>query len=100
MADGSRKVSKEWNENNNCMLVIGATYPKEMNTIRQIVGNMTFLVPGVGAQKGSVKEIIKAGINNERNGLIISSSRQIIFSDNPRREAVKLKEEINKYRSV
>ena len=47
----AEKVSKEWNENNNCMLVIGATYPKEMNTIRQIVGNMTFLVPGVGAQK-------------------------------------------------
>lgn len=96
----AEKVSKEWNENNNCMLVIGATYPKEMNIIRQIVGNMVFLVPGVGAQEGSVKEIVKAGMDNERNGLIISSSRQIIFSDDPCKEVIKLKEEINKYRSV
>lgn len=94
----AEKVKKDWNENNNCMLVVGATYPEEMNVIRKAVGDMTFLVPGVGAQGGSVEEIIKAGINSERKGLIINSSRQIIFSDDPRKEAIKLKEEINKYR--
>lgn len=94
----AEKVSKEWNKNNNCMLVVGATYPEEMNVIRKTVGNMTFLVLGVGAQGGSVEEIIKAGINSERKGLIISSSRQIIFSDDPRKEVIKLKEEINRYR--
>ena len=79
------------------MLVVGATYPKEMKKIRSIVDDMTFLVPGVGTQGGSVKEIMKAGLNSQGLGLIINSSRGIIFSDNPKEEARKLCEEIRKY---
>ena len=94
----AEKVSKEWNKNNNCMLMVGATYPKEMKKVREIAGDMTFLVPGIGAQGGSVEEVKKAGLNKEGLGLIINSSRGIIFSENPKEEAKKLCEEIRKYR--
>src|SRR3989338_10257606 len=59
----AQKVSKEWNINSNCLLVVGATYPEEMKKIRSLVGDMTFLVPGIGAQGGSVEEVMKAGLN-------------------------------------
>ena len=94
----AEKVSQDWNRNKNCMLVVGATYPEEMKKIRSLVGDMTFLVPGVGAQGGSVFEMMKVGLNSESLGLIINSSRGIIFAENPREEAKKLCEEIRKCR--
>lgn len=94
----AEKVSSDWNKNKNCMLVVGATYPEEMKKIRALVGDMTFLAPGVGAQGGSVEEVMKAGLNSEGLGLIINSSRGIIFSENPKEEARKLCEEIRKYK--
>ncbi len=94
----AEKVASDWNKNNNCMLVVGATYPEEMKKIREIAGDMTFLVPGIGAQGGNVEEVMKAGLNSAGLGLIISSSRGIIFADNPKEEAKKLCEEIRKYK--
>ncbi len=94
----AEKVSKEWNENNNCMLVVGATYPDEMKVIRTVVGDMTFLVPGVGAQGGEVQATVEAGKNSAGRGMIISSSRGIIFSENPKDAARTLRDEINSYR--
>lgn len=91
-------VAREWNKNDNCLLVVGATYPEELAKIRQIVGEMTLLVPGVGAQGGDVAKTLRAGLNSNQAGMIINSSRGIIFADNPRAEAQKLKDEINKYR--
>ena len=95
----AERVSEVWNKNKNCMLVVGATYPEEMKKIRSLAGDMTFLVPGVGAQGGSVEEVVKAGLNSEGLGLMINSARGIIFSENPKREARKLCEEIRKYKS-
>jgi len=94
----AQNVANEWNKNNNCLLVVGATYPEELKQVRQIVGEMTLLVPGIGAQGGEVEKAVKAGLNSKRAGLIINSSRGIIFAENPRQEAKKLKDEINKYR--
>lgn len=96
----AEKISKEWNKNNNCMLVVGATYPVELKKIREIAGDMTFLVPGVGAQGGSVKEAVQAGINSKGKGMIINSARGIIFAADPAAEAKKLRDEINQYRNV
>lgn len=93
----AEKISFDWNKNNNCMLVVGATFPEEMKKIREIAGDMTFLVPGIGAQGGNIEEVMKNGVNSEGRGLIINSSRGIIFSDNPKEEAKKLCEEIRKY---
>jgi orotidine-5'-phosphate decarboxylase len=69
-----------------------------MKVVRAIVGDMTLLVPGVGAQGGDVEAVVKAGINSQKLGMIINSSRGIIFSDNPKEEAKKLRDEINQYR--
>lgn len=87
-------VKTTWNANGNCMLVVGATYPGEMKRVRDIAPNITFLVPGVGAQGGDVKAVVEAGGSN----LIVSSSRAIIFSENPKAAAKALQEEINSYR--
>ena len=94
----AEKVFKNWNKNKNCMLVVGATYPEEMKKIRSIVGDMTFLVPGIGAQGGDIKSVMKAGLNKEGLGLIMNSSRGIIFGSSQKEEAKKLYEEIEKYR--
>lgn len=91
----AQTVAETWNKNQNCMLVVGATYPEEMSQIRELVGEMTFLVPGVGAQGGDVEAVVKAGLNQEKLGLIINSSRGIIFSSDPGKEAQKLQTEIN-----
>jgi orotidine-5'-phosphate decarboxylase len=94
----AEKVSSGWNENGNCMLVVGATYPEEMKAVRGIVGEMTLLVPGVGTQGGSVEEVMKAGKNSKGLGVIVNSTKGIMFSDNPAREAKKLRDEINAHR--
>jgi len=101
----AEKVANEWNANNNCLLVVGATYPEELGEIRKIAGDMTFLVPGIGAQGGDVEKTLKAGLNSQKKGLLINSSRGIIFkssgddfAEKAREETLKLKEEINKYR--
>ncbi len=94
----AEKVRDEWDENNNCLLVVGATYPEEMKTIRNLVGDMTFLVPGIGVQGGEVKPVLESGLNSEKKGLIINSARGIIFAENPGEEAKKLRDQINEYR--
>lgn len=91
-------VVKDWNKNKNCLLVVGATYPKELAQIRKIAGDMTFLIPGIGSQGGDVEKTVKAGLNAQGKGMIINSSRGIIFAENPRIEAEKLRDEINKFR--
>jgi len=91
-------VAKEWNTNNNCALVVGATYPSELQIVRRIVGDMPILVPGIGAQGGDIEKTLKAGLSSQKSGLIISASRSVIFAKDPKEEAKKLRDEINKYR--
>lgn len=80
----AEKVANKWNKNNNCMLVVGATYPQELAEVRKIVGEMTILVPGVGAQGGDIKQVLSVGLNQAGAGLIINSSRGVIFSESPK----------------
>lgn len=94
----AENVSKEWNVNNNCMLVIGATYAEEMKEIRDVVGDMTFLVPGIGAQGSDIAAAVRAGINSEGRGMIIHSARAVIFSNDPSGAARDLKDSINEHR--
>jgi len=102
----AHQVAKQWNDNNNCLLVVGATYPKEMKIIRGIVGQeMTLLVPGVGAQGGDVAATMQAGLGANGQGLIMSSSREILyasanedFAEAARTVALSTRDEINKYR--
>ncbi len=95
----AQKVTKEWNKNKNCLLVVGATYPKDLKEVRKIVGDdMTLLIPGVGAQGGDLEKTVRAGLNSKKAGIIINSSRGIIFAKDPREETIRLKNEINKFR--
>jgi orotidine-5'-phosphate decarboxylase len=96
----AEKVGGAWNANGNCMLVVGATYPGEMRKVRLIAPDMTFLVPGVGAQGGNVEAVVAAGIDAGGIGLIINSARGIIFSDDPALAARTLRDEINAARKA
>lgn len=75
-------AANHWNKNGNVLLVVGATYPQELANIRQIVGEMPLLIPGIGAQGGDIAATLTAGLNKNsvRSGLIISSSRGIIYA--------------------
>ena len=83
----AKHVANEWNKNGNCAVVVGATYPEELKKVREIVDNMPILVPGIGAQGGDLQNTIKNGLNSKKQGLIISSSRAIIFAPDPRKAA-------------
>jgi orotidine-5'-phosphate decarboxylase len=99
-------AAREWNTNGNVLLVVGATYPAELGAIRRIVGDMPLLVPGVGAQGGDVEAVVRQGQDAAGRGLIVSSSRDIIFAGNgpdyaaqARAGAEKLKALVNRCRS-
>ncbi len=94
----AQAVAHEWNVNGNCMLAVGATYPEEMKQIREVTGEMTFLVPGIGAQGGDARAVVEAGQTSDGFGLIINSSRGIIFAEDPTNAACELRDEINQYR--
>lgn len=83
-----------WNTNNNLAVVVGATFPEELKKVREIVGDMPILVPGIGTQGGDLETTIKNGLNSKKQGLIISSSRGIIFAPNPREATLKLTNQI------
>ena len=72
-------AATEWNRNNNIGLVVGATRPEEIANIRKIVGDMSFLLPGVGAQGADIDTMMEKG---QGGGMIISSSRAIIYASN------------------
>lgn len=85
---------KAWNKYNNLGVVVGATYPEELKIVRQIVGDMPILVPGIGTQGGDLKAVLENGLDNHKQGIIINCSRGIIFADNPREATLKLHQDI------
>ncbi len=72
--------ASRWNTNGNVALVIGATYPEELKTIRQTHPDLLVLIPGVGAQGGDLALAVKYGIDRHKRGIMINSSRQIIYA--------------------
>ena len=99
------RVAKHWNKNGNCALVMGATYPDELREVRGLVGDMPILIPGIGAQGGDVEKTVSAGKDSRGQGMIVNSSRGIIFASKgadfaeaARRETEKLRDMINQYR--
>lgn len=78
----ARNVAGAWNKNGNCGLVVGATCPEELQLVRHIVGDMPILIPGIGAQGGDLERTVLAGKNSKNQGMIINSSRAIIFASN------------------
>lgn len=73
-------VSGQWNRNGQCALVVGATFPRELAQVRAIVGDMPLLVPGIGAQGGDIEATVKAGRTASGGGMMINSSRAILYA--------------------
>jgi orotidine-5'-phosphate decarboxylase len=99
------RVANEWNANGNCLLVAGATFPRELGVVRELVGDVPFLVPGIGAQGGDVEAVVTQGKTKDGTGLVISSSRAILYAGDgddfakaAGAAAKKQRDEINKYR--
>lgn len=69
-----------WNKNGQLGLVVGATYPNEIAQVRQIVGDMPLLVPGIGAQGGDINACVSAGVTENKMGMMINSSRAILYA--------------------
>lgn len=95
----------EWNQHKNVGLVVGATNPEELKTVRSICPDIPFLIPGVGAQGGSVKDCVDNALTIDGE-IAINSSRGIIyasmendFANAANKAVLKLKEEINSYLS-
>ena len=76
----ARLVSKEWDVNGQCALVVGATFPSEIARVRTLIGDMPLLVPGIGAQGGDIETTVRAGCTASGVGLIINSSRAILYA--------------------
>lgn len=104
----ARLVADKWNRNGQCALVVGATFPEELAQVRAIVGDMPLLVPGVGAQGGDVAATVGAGKTANGAGMMINSSRAILyatpqgdedFAAAARRVAMQTRDEINRFRN-
>ncbi|MCS0614061.1 orotidine-5'-phosphate decarboxylase [Massilia kyonggiensis] len=103
----ARLVADKWNKNGQCALVVGATFPEELAQVRAIVGDMPLLVPGIGAQGGDIEATVKSGRTAAGTGMMINSSRAIIyaqpqgdedFAAAARRVALETRDAINRYR--
>lgn len=99
-------VANKWNHNGQCSLVVGATFPQEIKQVRQLVGDMPLLVPGIGAQGGDIAATVAAG-KTATGGMMINSSRAILFAKTEegedfiqaaRRVALQTQHEINVHR--
>jgi orotidine-5'-phosphate decarboxylase len=95
----AQKAADDWNMNGNVLLVAGATHPSELRRIREIVGQMTLLIPGIGAQGGEVSAMVEGA---RGGGVIINSSRAINyagsdedFADAARKVAMATRDAIN-----
>jgi orotidine-5'-phosphate decarboxylase len=102
----AEKIAREWNAHGNCALVVGATWPEQLREVRAIVGSdVPFLVPGVGAQGGDVAAVVGNAKTADGTGLIVSSSRAILyasrgddFAEAAAGATRNLRDEINRYR--
>jgi orotidine-5'-phosphate decarboxylase len=88
------RVRDEWDRHGTCMLVVAGTRPAELRRVRELCPDMTFLVPGLGAQGGSVEAVVEAGRDDRGRGLILNASRSVILDPDPRAAAMALRDRI------
>ena len=87
--------SQNWGNDGNLMFVCGATQATMFTRIRELAPNSFLLVPGIGAQGGSLEEVSKYGMTKDC-GMLVNSSRAIIFADNTKNFALRANEEAKK----
>ncbi|WP_153101385.1 orotidine-5'-phosphate decarboxylase [Paraburkholderia hayleyella] len=98
-------AAEKWNASGELGLVVGATFPQEIEIVRRMVGEMPLLIPGIGAQGGDVEATVRAGRSALGAGMLINSSRAIIyaskgddFAEAAAQAAQKTRDQINVYR--
>ncbi|WP_266156708.1 orotidine-5'-phosphate decarboxylase [Dyella silvatica] len=98
-------IARDWNTHGNCALVTGATWPEQLAEVRALIGDMPLLVPGIGAQGGDVEAVLRHGRSANGTGLMINSSRAILYASNgedfaqaARAATQELRDTINRYR--
>lgn len=101
----ARHAAGPWNLNHNVLLVMGATYPSEIQAVRQAYPDVPFLIPGVGAQGGRLEDVIEVGKSKDGWGMLINASRSILyasssanFGEAARQEAQLLNSQMNDLR--
>jgi len=101
------ELANEWNTRGNLGLVVGATWPEELERIRAICPDMPILLPGVGPQGADLAQALRAGLDAQGGGVIVSSSRQVLYASSgddfaraARRAALSLRDEINRQRDA
>ncbi|MDP9236953.1 MAG: orotidine-5'-phosphate decarboxylase [Chloroflexota bacterium] len=99
--------AKAWDRDGNVGLVVGATYPAEMRRLRALCPDAPFLIPGIGAQQGSLSDAVRAGVDTRGRGILVSASRGVTYASSgpgfaatARREAERLRDEINREREA
>src|SRR5512135_190348 len=90
--------AEDWNLNENVGLVVGATDPVALARVRSIAAELWFLVPGIGVQGGELKDALEAGLRSDGLGLLFNVSRSISKARDPKLEAKKIRNEINRWR--
>jgi orotidine-5'-phosphate decarboxylase len=91
----AEKVSS-WNKDENCGLVVGATHPDQLREIREITGDMPLLIPGVGAQGGSLEEAATLGTDNFKKTAIINVSRSVLYASVEKDFAQRARQELER----
>lgn len=87
-------IDGEWNQQRNCMLVFGATFPRELRRLRALLPEMPLLIPGVGTQGGDLELTVSAGLDRHGGGIIINAARAILTADDPGAAAESLRAQI------
>ena len=98
--------AKRWNTQENCGLVVGATRPAELKRVRTLAPRMPFLIPGIGAQGGDLRQAVRYGCTAAGDLAVINASRSVIFASSgddfaeaARKNALQLRDEMNHYRT-
>ncbi len=101
----ARLAHAQWNRNGQLGLVVGATYPEQLARVRAIAPRLPLLVPGIGAQGGDIEATLRAGLTSDGAGLVINSSRAILyagagasFAQQARRAALQTRDQIEAIR--
>jgi uridine monophosphate synthetase len=93
------QLAQQWNTRNNIGLVVGATYPETLSRVREVVPDIWFLAPGVGAQGGELETALKAGLRQDGKGMLLPVSRAVARAEKPGLAAAELRDEILAIRS-
>ena len=98
---------EQWNTTGQLGLVIGGTYPKELASVRALTPELNLLVPGIGAQGGDINACVQSGMNAQKTGMVINSSRAVLyassgedFKEKAREVAMQTRDAINAARGL